>query len=269
MSGMVEERVARDGTRLTVRTWPVEDPWATVLIVHGLGEHSGRYAHVATALNDAGLTVGAFDLRGHGRSGGERGYVKAWKDYLDDVEDRLAEMRRPGTPVVLYGHSLGGLIVLSYAESQRPQPDAVVASSPALLDDLPAVLHLLPKVLGPILPKLSVATGITGDQLSSDPVVGEAYFADPLVLTKVTLRLAAESLAAQKRTREHLDAIRVPVLTFHGSDDTLVPPAASELLTPYAKRIVYQRFRHECHNEPGAEKVFDDVVEWLREQFQA
>lgn len=265
----MEERTARDGTQIALRRWPVEEPRAAILLVHGLGEHGGRYAHVAGYFNRRGYDVTAFDLRGHGLSGGHRGYVERWSDYLDDLEDRLAEVRSIGVPVVLYGHSLGGLIVCSYAESSRPQPDLLVASAPGLQDRLSPILHILPKLLGPLLPKLAVATGITGDQLSRDAAVGEAYFADPLVLTKATLSLAVQALGAQKDTIGRLAEISVPTLTIQGSEDALVPPSASALLEPRAKRILYEGLRHECHNEPEQEEVLNDVATWIEERLQA
>ncbi|NOY54856.1 MAG: alpha/beta hydrolase [Actinobacteria bacterium] len=264
----MEEKAARDGTMIAVRRWPAQGPKAAMLIIHGLGEHSGRYDHVARFLNKRGIDVTAFDLRGHGLSGGRRGYVGRWSDYLDDVEDRLVETRSIGVPVVLYGHSLGGLIAISYATSGRPQPDALIASAPGLQDNLKPMLHVLPKILGPLLPTLAVATGITGDQLSRDPAVGEAYFADPLVLTKATLRLAAEALQAQVTTIGRLTNISVPTLTIQGSEDSLVPPSASALLEPHAKRILYEGLRHECHNEPEQEQVLDDIASWVESQVQ-
>ncbi len=264
----MEERTARDGTMIAVRRWPVQDPKAAMLIVHGLGEHSGRYDHVARFFNGRGIDVTAFDLRGHGLSGGRRAYVGRWSDYLDDVEDRLAETRSIGTPLVLYGHSLGGLIATSYVTSDRPLPDALIASAPGLEDNLKPILHVLPKLLGPLLPTLAVATGITGDQLSRDPAVGEAYFADPLVLTKATLRLAVEALQAQVTTIRRLAKISVPALTIQGSEDSLVPPSASALLEPYAKRIMYEGLRHECHNEPEQARVLDDVASWVEALLQ-
>ena len=264
----MDERTARDGTKIAVRRWKVDDPKAALLIVHGLGEHSGRYEHVAAFFNERRMDVTAFDLRGHGLSGGRRGHVDRWTDYLDDLEDRLTEVRSIGVPVVLYGHSLGGLIAASYVESARPQPDLFVASAPGLQDNLSPILHVLPKVLGPLLPTLAVATGITGEQLSRDPAVGEAYFADPLVLTKATLRLAVEALAAQGRTIAGVGSITIPTLTIQGSEDSLVPATASALLEPHAKRILYEGLRHECHNEPEQDEVLADVAMWIEEHLQ-
>jgi acylglycerol lipase len=263
---MMEERSARDGTTLAVRHWAVDGARVSVLIVHGLGEHSGRYHHVGRFFNERGLDVTAFDLRGHGLSAGRRAYVRRWSDYLDDVEDMLGELAAANT--VLYGHSLGGLIVTSYAVSNRPQPDALIASAPALDDTLSPVLHSLSKLLGPLLPTVAVASGITGDQLSRDPEVGIAYFADPLVLTKTTLGLGAQALRAREAAIPQLNRIQIPTLTIQGSEDTLVPPSASALLEPHAHRLLYEGLRHDCHNEPEKAKVLSDLADWIDEQFQ-
>ena len=127
------DAVAGDGTLLLTRSWSARgEPWAVVLLVHGLSEHSGRYEHVGEWLSEAGLEVRAYDQRGFGASGGRRGDVRTWRLLLDDLEARLGAARRPGLPLVLYGHSMGGLLCTEYAESRRPQPDLLVLSSPGL-----------------------------------------------------------------------------------------------------------------------------------------
>lgn len=263
----MEKRPARDNTMLAVRRWPVDDASVSILLLHGLGEYSGRYEHVGEFFAGRGFDVTAFDLRGHGRSGGRRSYVKHWAEYLDDVEDMLAAL--PSSTCVLYGHSLGGLIATSYAVSDRPQPDLLVASAPGLADNLAPVLHTLSKILGPILPTLSVATGIKGEQLTHDVQVARAYDTDSLVLKKTTAKLGYEALRARAETIEQLDRIRIPTLTIHGSADPIVPLAASALLEPHATRIVYEGLLHECHNEAEKEKVLGDIADWIDEQVQA
>jgi len=263
----MDKRAARDGTMLAVRRWPVADATVSVLLVHGLGEHSGRYEHVGRFFGERGLDVTAFDLRGHGHSAGRRAYVARWSDYLDDVEDMLGELEAPTR--VLYGHSLGGLIATSYATSDRPQPDMLVASAPGLDDNLAPMLHVLSKVLGPLVPTLAVATGIKGEQLTHDAAIAAAYDTDPLVLKKTTARLGYVALRARDETLRDLDRIHIPTLTIHGSADPIVPPSASALLEPHARRIVYEGLRHECHNEPEYARVLGDIADWIEEQTQA
>lgn len=193
---------AKDGTSLHVRHWQASgQPWASVLIVHGIAEHSGRYERTGALMAQAGLDVHAFDLRGHGQSGGRRVYVRHWDDFLDDVEGRLAAARRPGGAAVLFGQSMGALIALTYACSNRPAPDLLVLSAPSLGAQVPAWQRILAPVLSVAAPTLVLENPIDGDQLSRDPAVGAAYFADPLVQPRSTVRLGSELFGAMKREK--------------------------------------------------------------------
>jgi acylglycerol lipase len=258
---------AADGTPLHVREWPSSGrPWARVLIVHGIGEHSGRYERTGRLMAESGLDVQAFDLRGHGLSGGRRVYVRRWDDFLDDVEVRLAALREPGMPLVLFGHSMGALIALTYACSDRPAPDLLVLSAPPLTASVPGWQRALAPILGRVAPTVVIANPITGDQLARDPAVGIAYFADPLVQPRSTTRLGAQLLAAMKRAGSELDRLRIPTLVIHGGTDTLVPTAGSEPLgkLPGVDRRVLPNLRHETLNEPEGPEVVAGVIEWLR-----
>ena len=146
------------------RLWEADEPWATVLIVHGLGEHSGRYERTGGLLADAGLTTSSFDLFGHGASEGTRCHVDEFSDYLDEVEEELKESRRDGLPVVLLGHSLGGLIALDYLTSDRPHPDYAVISSPGLGGGKAWQRALAPK-LGRFLPRFAIPTAIKNKKI--------------------------------------------------------------------------------------------------------
>ena len=260
-------RPAADGTPLHVREWPASGkPWARVLIVHGIGEHSGRYERTGRLMSEAGLDVHAFDLRGHGLSGGRRMYVRRWEDFLDDVEVRMTAVREPGLPMVLFGHSLGALVALDYACSDRPAPDLLVLSAPPLDARVPGWQRLLAPVLGAVAPTLVIANPITGDQLTRDPAVGVAYFADPLVQPRSTARLGAQFLSAMRHTRTRIGRLCVPTLVIHGGADTLVPTAVSEPLAalPGVERRVLPDLHHESLNEPEGPEVVAGIVEWLR-----
>ncbi|MGZ6267466.1 MAG: alpha/beta hydrolase [Candidatus Limnocylindrales bacterium] len=258
---------APDGTPLHVRHWAaVGDCWATVLIVHGIGEHSGRYERTGRLMSEAGLDVHAFDLRGHGLSGGRRVYVRRWDDFLDDLEASLGRLRRDGRPLVLMGHSMGALIALAYVCSDRPLPDLLVLSAPPLGARTPAWQRVLAPVMSVVAPTILVTNPIAGDQLSRDPAVGSAYFADPLVQPRSTARLGAELLRAMKRTRSQLARLHVPTLVIHGGADTLVPTVVSEPLAGVdgVERRVLPNLRHEVLNEPEGPEVVAAVVDWLR-----
>lgn len=261
--------VAGDGTGLLLREWPAHgDPWASVLLVHGLSEHSGRYEQLGEWLAEAGLRVHAYDHRGFGGSGGRRGHVRHWGQLLDDLQQRVAAVRANGLPLVLYGHSMGGLICAEYAESSRPQPDVMVLSAPGLDSGHPRYLRWLAAVLGRVLPLVSIPGGHDFSVLSRDPAVGEAFRDDPMVVNRQTTHFGMEAFAAQARTRAGIRRIHVPTLVIHGGDDWLVPPSASEGLTsvPGVERRVYPGLRHELHHEPEGPQVAADVIAWLREK---
>ena len=261
-----------DGTPLHLRHWaPAGTPWATVLIVHGIGEHSGRYERTGRLMAEAGLDVHAFDLRGHGLSGGRRVFVNRWGDYLDDLAVRIEAVRDPGIPFVLLGHSMGALIALTYACSDRPAPDLLILSAPPLVAAVPAWQRTLAPVLSAVAPRFVLANPITGDQLARDPSVGVAYFADPLVQPRSTTRLGAELLGAMKRGRACLHRLHVRTLVIHGGGDTLVPTRGSEPLAavPGVERRVIPDLRHETLNEPEGPVVVAGIVDWLRREAPA
>ncbi len=271
MASQTDPVAAADGTPLLARSWAARgEPWGVVLLVHGVSEHSGRYEHVGEWLSEAGLEVRAYDQRGFGGSGGRRGDVRVWRSLLDDLEGRMAAARRPGLPLVLYGHSMGGLICVEYAESARPQPDLMVLSAPGLDSGHPKWLRWAAAVLGRVLPWVSVSGDDDFSVLSRDPAVAEAFRSDPLVVNRQTFRFGREAFAAQARTRAGIGRIHVPTLVMHGDADWLVPPSASEPLArvPGVTRRVYPGLRHELHNEPEGRAVVADVVAWLRGQVQ-
>jgi alpha-beta hydrolase superfamily lysophospholipase len=257
----------QDELALHTRTWaPDEDPQRAMLIVHGLGEHSGRWDHVARFFADRGYAVAAFDLRGHGKSEGTRAHTNSFNDFVDDVQGIVESgLVRTDLPWVLYSHSLGGLMEVYYLAEDRPHPDAAVLSAPALEADVPGSLRVAAQLLGRIAPKLAMANSISGEQLSRDEAVGEAYFADPLVYTKATTRMGMEIFNAQDRSREVIQHIETPTLVIHGGDDPLVPPSASAPLAALdsVDRKVYPGLRHELHNEPEQVQVLSEIAAWL------
>ncbi len=280
MPSITSRATAADGTVLLVRHWLPDGaaaggawagrPWAYVLLVHGLSDHSGRYEDVGEQLAAAGLDTWAFDLRGNGGSGGRRGHVERWSQLHDDLAERIRAVREiaGSRPVVLYGHSMGGLIVLGYLLSDRPRPDLVVAGSPALDSALPGWKKSLARLLSRVAPTLAIPNGIDGRTLSRDPTVGERATADPVTCRVSSAWFGAAGLAEQERVRrEHRNLPPLPMLVLHGLDDGLVPPSASEILgtLPNAERRTYPGLRHELHNEPEGPQIIDDVIAWIRD----
>jgi acylglycerol lipase len=258
-----------DGTELFVRNWrPVGEPWAFVLLVHGLAEHSGRYEHVGARLAAAGLDVTAYDQRGFGASGGRRAFVARWSTVHDDLEEQLASVRAraDGRPVAIYGHSLGGLIALGHVLTDRPKPDLLVLSAPAIEAAIPAWKRTLARLLSRVAPNAEIKNALDGADLSRDPAIAEAYLADPLNCHTTTTRFAAAAIGEQSRVKSQLGGLSVPTLVLHGISDRIVPVATSESLesTPGVTRRTYPDHRHELHNEPDGPAIIDDVIAWLR-----
>jgi alpha-beta hydrolase superfamily lysophospholipase len=277
MGSSIGEVAARDGTRLRTRCWPARGtPWALAVLVHGLGEHSGRYEPVAAPLAEAGVEVRSFDLRGFGASGGRRAYVDRWEELGDDVADRVEDARveQPDLPLVLYGHSLGGLIVLDAVVRGVVRPDLVVLSAPAVADTIAPWRRAGARVLARLVPTLALPNALPAGGLSTDAAVARDAAADTLNQSSSTVRLGAEAFAAQVRLGRRLAALRhlpTPTYVLHGSADPIVPVEATAALDgfPEVTRVVHPGLRHECHHEPTADAVMASVVEWLRQATEA
>ncbi len=266
---------AADGLPLYWQAWkPEGDVKAVVVLAHGLGEHSGRYAHVAGALTAAGYSVYALDHRGHGQSGGPRGHVPDYTSLLDDfgLIIKMAQRENPGKKVFIYGHSLGGNIVLNYA-LRRPEGLAGVIAQGAglkLAFEPPGWKMSLARLMSNIWPSFAQGNELERAALSRDPAVVQAYEEDPLVHDRITARLFVGFMEAAEYALEHAGEIRLPVLLLHGGDDRLTDPAGTRLFyeragTDDRSLRIYEGLYHEIHNEPEQEQVFRDIIAWLGE----
>jgi alpha-beta hydrolase superfamily lysophospholipase len=263
-----------DGLTLQLREWPVPDARGTVVIVHGLGEHIGRHAHVAARLNAEGWSVVGHDQRGHGASEGPRGALGHADDFLADLAlvIDLARSRHAG-PLVLLGHSLGGLIASRFVlgtpgAAWRREVDSLVLSSPALDPGMNAFQKGLLGLLGPIAPNLAVNNGLKPAWISRDPAVVRAYQADPLVHDRVTPRLARFIVDGGEAVRAAAAAWRVPTLLMWAGSDRCVAPAGSAAFAAAAQRDVvssreFKPLFHEIFNEPEQAEVFGVLTAWL------
>ncbi|MCU0483069.1 MAG: lysophospholipase [Chloroflexi bacterium] len=271
-----ETFAARDGSPLLVRRWPEPgEARATILIVHGLGDHSGRYEAVGSRLMAADLVVDSFDLRGFGASAGPRADVERWEDLLDDVEDRFVASRRDGLAAVLYGQSLGGLLVLDYLrDPERPRPELAVLSAPALGDRLSPLVRSAAPALARVAPGLRLRNPMEPGEISRDPAEVTAYAADGLVERRTSVRLGAFTLDAQERVNEWIaeqQRFPVPTLVLHGAADTIVPPEATEALGRLegVERRLLPGVRHEPHHDPDAPAILDSVAAWIVARLEA
>lgn len=266
-----------DGLTLRGRAWPVVGAPGQVLIVHGLGEHVGRYAHVAGQLNSAGWSAIGYDQRGHGRSDGPRGRLAAEDDLLADLACVIDSIRMdvPGR-LVLLGHSLGGLVAARFvAGALEPRPhawqrdvDALVLSSPALDVGMRRAQKALLAVLGPLAPDLAVANGLDPAWLSHDPAVVASYAADPLVHDRIAPRLARFLVDSGAVVQAHAAQWRVPTLLLFAGRDRCVVPRGSRAFAAAAPPDVvtareFEPLYHEIFNEPEQAEVFGALRAWL------
>lgn len=263
---------SRDGLQLAASFQKTEYTPYVVAIVHGMGEHKGRYAHVADFFLHSGYSVALFDQRGHGNSGGKRGHTPSLDAMLNDVDDFLAEVRKrmPGQKIVLYGHSMGGNIVLNYTLRRKPDIAAVVGSSPylRLAFEPPAFKLFLAKTVGKLLPGLQQKTGLDASAISRDARVVEAYKNDPLVHEFITSSFFNSVHFAGIYPIEHAAEFQVPCLLFHGTEDRLTSYKATVECAENAKGRVelklWNGLYHECHNEPEQHEVLSYVNNWLK-----
>lgn len=266
-----------DEIPLHLRQWTVESPRGLVLLVHGLGEHIGRYAALAARLNEAGWDVAGYDHRGHGASGGPRGAIAQPHSLLDDLGVVIDALRpeRP-CPLVLLGHSLGGLIAARFVAEGLAAPhaawwrpvDALVLSSPGLDPGMNAVQRALLALLRPLAPNLAVGNGLKPAWISRDPAVVRAYVADPLVHDRVTPRLARFIVDAGALVRARAPRWTVPTLLLWAGADRCVAPAGSAAFAAAAPRDVvahtyYPQMAHEIFNEPEREQPLAELTRWL------
>ena len=263
--------VALDGDNLAVQDWPLEPGQqlrGVVLLVHGLGEHAGRYERLARQLNGWGFAVRGYDQYGHGESGGPRGGLPTDTRLLDDLADMVdsarASMARH-TPLILLGHSLGGLVAARFVALALRPVEALVLSSPALDPGLTAVQKLLLAVLPKIAPNLRVGNGLDPSLLSQDPAVVAAYRADKLVHNRFIADAGPATVARASRWS-------VPTLLLYAGADHLVNPAGSRAFAAAAPKSVvsarcFDTLYHEIFNELESEPVFAELKRWLDARF--
>ncbi len=249
----------------------------SIALVHGLGEHIWRYQHVAAAINTAGYSLVGIDLPGHGRSGGPRGH-SSYDLILDEIDHLLGETKKryPGAPTFLYGHSLGGALVLYYALKQRPALRGVIATSPGLLpgDPVPEAKVLLAKIMSRIAPAFTLENGLDLNNLSEDAAVITTYKSDPLVHSRVSALLGRDLLAKGAWIQANAGHFPLPLLLMVGSADHLISPQA---VADFAQAVpvdkitykVWEGLYHETHNSPQKQQVLQYLIDWLNQHTQS
>jgi alpha-beta hydrolase superfamily lysophospholipase len=270
--------VANDGDNVMIQDWPLEPGLplrGVVIVVHGLGEHAGRYDHVARQLNEWGFAVRGYDQCGHGESSGPRGSLPSDTRLLDDLADIVDSTRlrmSKKTPLILLGHSMGGLVAGRFVSLAIRPVQALIMSSPALDPGLSRFQKFLVSVLPKIAPDLRVGNGVKPQFISHDPAVVAAYRADPLVHDRISARLARFIAEASAQTVAMASQWKVPTLLMYAGDDRLLNPQGSRIFAAHAPKNVvnaacFDNLYHEIFNELDAAPVFAMLKHWLDQRF--
>lgn len=261
------------GARLFYQAWlPVTTARRAVLVnLHGLGDHSGLYPKLGNRIPEAGLALYAYDMRGNGRSPGQRAYLRGWYQYREDLHAFLVKVREwePGLPVFLLGNSLGGLVVLEYALYGVEDVAGVIAAAPPLGKlGVPPILMELGRLLSRLVPRFSLRVGMDLTGLARDPAVVQAVLTDPLFHRWGTARLSTEVTAAIERVQSGAASFRVPLLILHGSADRMVLPDGSrtffsKVQLPGSELKEYPGAYHGLFADLNADEVIRDLLGWM------
>ena len=262
------------GVRLYGRKWEAVAPGACLVIVHGFGEHSGRYSEFAEYFCSKGINVVAFDWCGHGLSGGKRGFILRWEDLWDDLNSALELVAGlyPVIPIFLFGHSMGGTIVLDYVQSGGFSPRGMLISAPALgTPGISKFVLTVSKALTLLTPKLRVKVGLDSDAISRDSLVCQKYREDPLVHDKACVGFGSELAAAQKRIFSRAATVASPILLCYGAADRLAPRKPIEdfhaqIGSDDRQLLIFDDAYHELHNDIIREEVYRLYSDWILER---
>lgn len=266
-----------EGSVLYAREWqPENELQGVICLVHGLGEHSGRYDHLALALSQAGYVLLSFDQRGHGKSFGKRGHAPSYEMLLDDIESFIHEslQRFPYLPTFLYGHSLGGNLVLNYVLRRQPKFAGVIVTSPWLrLSVEPSLLlRQLASFLNKWWPTFSMSSGLELNALSHDLIVVNTYKADPLVHNRISVGLFVAADQAGLWAIENAAQFDLPLLLMHGGGDRITSVGATKLFASSIQKDctlkIWPDLYHELHHEPEKEEVISYLINWLKSHNQ-
>lgn len=264
----------KENLRLHLAEWPVEQPRAVIALLHGQGEHIGRYVHLATWYNRHGVAVIGLDLQGYGRSEGRRGHTRDLDALFDDIGLLLDETRRryPATPLFLYGHSMGGNLTLHYTARHQPALQGLIATSPwiRLAFEAPVLKVMAGRLLRRFLPTLTLPTGLTARFISQDEAVVHAYKTDPLVHDQLSAAAGIVLLESAAWLNQYTGAFPVPLLLLHGTGDKIISAAATrEFAGRISGDVTHQEWLglyHELHNEREQEEVFAFTLGWMEKR---
>lgn len=272
MKNTVLKWKSNDGLDIFGQKWEAEDKpaKAVICLVHGFGEHSSRYEHVARFFTNNGYAVIAYDHRGHGRSGGKRGHFPSYDEFMNDVENlqKQAKSNFPQLPLFLYGHSMGGNVVANYAIKRNPAVKGIILSSPFFNTAFvpPAIKIAAGKLMRNLIPTFSLPSGLDVNAISRDKEVVKKYSNDPMVFDSISSKMGIELIEFGQEAVANASKLTLPTLLFHGTADQLTSFASSKQFAANAGKnltfIEYPGLYHECHNEPEQETVLQNILKW-------
>lgn len=266
--------LTNDGIEIFSQYWqPTENIKGVIIFIHGLGEHSGRYSQLAGKFSKEGYVFFTCDLRGSGKSGGKRGHTPAYECLMADIDYLLKEAKKrfPGQGQFLYGHSLGGNLVLNYSLRHNPSLKGVIATSPwlKLAFKPPMIKIILGEIIDLFWPSFSQENGISGQALSHDPQIIQDYQKDPLVHNRISVRLFYEAFRAGQWALANNKRFNLPLLLLHGTADKITSPQGSAQFAHGIAQCTFKLWEgqyHELHNEFIKEEFFGYILSWLNKQ---
>ncbi|MTI32666.1 alpha/beta hydrolase [Xanthovirga aplysinae] len=270
---ITEDKLKLKGTKWT----PEKKPKVVICLLHGLGEHQGRYSYVNHKLVQNDYIIYQYDQRGHGISEGKRGHTPTYDHLLNDVDLILSKAKKenPNLPLLLYGHSFGGNIVINYGLRRASNHlNGLIATSPLLKlgFEPPAFKVALASIMQRIYPAYSESNSLDPTELSTDKSVAEAYLQDPLVHNQITAGLFSHTFQAAEWAIENAQTLKTPMLLMHGSQDKITSPEGSRLFSKNAidnkvELKIWEGLRHELHQEFEKEKVLNYILNWIEKFF--
>jgi acylglycerol lipase len=265
--------IKNNGKKIAAKEWkPTGKPKAIVVIVHGIGEHSGRYQHVAEFFTKNGIGVFSFDILGHGRSEGKRGHACSYANICEDVQHSIDDAKKefPETPIFLYGHSLGGELVLYHTIINKAKVNGIIGTGVCFRQTFPVpkIKFVIANIASKLMPALTMSTNIEVSNISRDPKVVHAYTTDPLVHPMISSQTGMDLLSYGEWLLANANKLHVPMLLMQGADDHLVDPkAVAEFARKAPKSLItYKEWKglyHEIHNEPEQNTVLKYIVDWI------
>jgi alpha-beta hydrolase superfamily lysophospholipase len=267
------ENIISNKKNIFIRSWPSNnDPTYNIIIIHGLGEHSGRYKEFASFFIKKNIGVFSFDLIGHGKSDGLKGHISNMKDFTDSIEEVLIEIRKRfiNTPIIIFGHSLGGCLALNYLIERKSKEISLAIISSAWIEtkiQIPKYLLIIQRIIHTLFPKIRLSNRLDTKDLSKDIKIVDKYKNDPLVHDRISLNLLSEINKTIKKIKNKDYNIEIPVLIIHGKKDKIISYKGSELINKKinnSKLKLYDNVYHEPHNDNERKEILEYYYDFIK-----